>query len=279
MNPVEPIFTVDLFPGLSAELLGVLKSLPSEAWNLPTACADWTVKDVAAHLLGGNLSRLSFGRDRLAHPRLGVLKMDYEALVQAIDRLNAEWVEIARRFSAPLLVDFLELTDPQLYEYFKVLPPFEASGPPVSWAGDTRSANWFDIAREYTEKWLHQQHIRQAVGCKLLDGREWLFPVLDTFLRALPHTYRRLEAADGVAIGFHITGGAGGDWSLRREQDAWRLYAGQAPEAVARVSMNQDTAWRLFTKGIRLEKARSGIQLEGDEALGTPILQMVSIMA
>jgi uncharacterized protein (TIGR03083 family) len=285
MNPVEPIFTVELFPGLGAELLGVLKSLPPAAWELPTACADWTVKDVTAHLLGGTLSRLSFGRDRLAHPRMGALEMDYEALVQAIDRQNAEWVEIARRFSYPLLVDFLALTDPQLYEYFKALPPFGASGPPVSWAGDIHSPNWFDIAREYTEKWLHQQHIRQAVGYPLLDGREWLFPVLDTFLRALPYTYRGLEAAEGTLIGFHITGGAGGDWTLRREEavrgegSVWRLYAGQAPEAAVRVSMNQDTAWRLFTKGISPEKARTGIQLEGKAALGTPILQMVSIMA
>jgi len=279
MNPVEPIFTVELFPSLGAELLGVLKSLPPAAWELPTACADWTVKDVAAHLVGGTLGRLSFGRDRLAHPRLGALKLDYEALVQAIDRQNAEWVEIARRFSYPLLVDFLALTDPQLYEYFKSLSPFDASGPPVSWAGDTQSPNWFDIAREYTEKWLHQQHIRQAVGRALLDGREWLFPVLDTFLRALPHTYRGLEAVEGTVIGLHITGGAGGYWTLGREQDAWRLYAGQAPEAAARVSMSQDTAWRLFTKGISPEKARTGIQLEGDATLGTPILQMVSIMA
>jgi uncharacterized protein (TIGR03083 family) len=279
MNPVEPIFTVELFPGLGTELLGVLKSLPPDDWELPTACADWTVKDVTAHLLGGTLSRLSFGRDRLAHPRLGGLEMDYEALVQAIDQQNAEWIEIARRFSAPLLVDFLALTDPQLYEYFKALLPFESSGPPVSWAGDTRSPNWFDIAREYTEKWLHQQHIRQAVGRGLLDGREWLFPVLDTFLRALPHTYRGLEAAEGTLIGFHITGGAGGDWTLRGEGSAWRLYTGQAPEATARVSMNQDTAWRLFTKGISPEKARTGIQLEGEAALGMPILQMVSIMA
>jgi uncharacterized protein (TIGR03083 family) len=285
INPVEPIFTVELFPGLGAELLAVLKSLPPAAWDSPTACADWTVKDVTAHLLGGTLGRLSFGRDRLRHHRLGVLKMDYEALVQAIDRQNAEWVEIARRFSYPLLVDFLELTDPQLYAYFKSLPPFEASGPAVSWAGDAQSPNWFDIAREYTEKWLHQQHIHAAVGRPLLDGREWLFPVLDTFLRALPHTYRGLEAAGGTAIGFHITGGAGGDWTLRREQavrreqDAWRLYAGQVSKAAARVSMDQDIAWRLFTKGISPEKAQAGIQLEGEAALGTPILQMVSIMA
>ena len=43
--------------------------------------------------------------------------------------------------------------------------------------------------------------------------------------------------------------------------------------------MDQDTAWRLFTKGISPETAQTGIQLEGEAALGTPILQMVSIMA
>ena len=160
---------------------------------------------------------MSFGRDRLAHPRLGVLKMDYEALVQAIDRQNAEWVEIARRFSYPLLVDFLALTDPQLYAYFKALPSFGASGPPVSWAGDTHSPNWFDIAREYTEKWLHQQHIRQAVGHPLLDGREWLFPVLDTFL---PRPTAHLPRAGGRRrhahrIPYHRRGGRGLDTAAR----------------------------------------------------------------
>ena len=279
MNPVEPIITIELFPGLSAELLTVLKSLSPAAWDLPTACAGWTVKDVAAHLLGGNLSRLSFGRDRLKLPGLGVLELDFEALVEAINRLNAEWVGIAHRFSYPLLVDFLELTDPQLYQYFKSLAPFAPSGPAVAWAGETQSPNWFDIAREYTEKWLHQQHIREAVGRPVLDGREWLFPVLDTFLRALPYTYRSLEVAEGATIGFRITGEAGGDWSLRREDGSWRLYAGQAASAAATVRLDQDTAWRLFTKGIGIEAARARIQCEGDEALGLRIVQMVSIMA
>lgn len=278
MNPVEPIFTVDLFPGLSVELLSLLKSLPPAAWDLPTACAGWTVKDVTAHLLGGTLSRLSFGRDHLTHPRRGAFKLDYATLLQAIDRQNAEWVDIARRFSYPLLVDFLALTEPQLYEYFKSLPPFAPAGPAVAWAGEAQSPNWFDIAREYTEKWLHQQHIRQAVGQPVLDGREWLFPVLDTFLRALPYTYRDLEAVEGTAIGFRITGAAGGDWTLRREQTAWRLYAGWADEAAARASLDQDTAWRLFTKGLPPEAARSGLQLEGDADLGMRISHMVSMM-
>jgi uncharacterized protein (TIGR03083 family) len=281
--PVEPIYTVELFPGLSAELLDVLRGLPPETWGAPTACPGWSVKDVAAHLLGGTLGRLSGGRDRPVHPHQQGGKLGFEALLKEIDRENAEWVEIARRFSPRLLVDFIALTDPQLYEYFKSLPPFEPAGPEVAWAGDTESPNWFDIAREYTEKWLHQQHIREAAGYPVLAERQWLDPVLDTFLRALPYTYRSLEAAQGTTIGFRITGAAGGDWALRRalrrEERAWRLYAGTAGQAAARVTLDQDTAWRLFTRGLHPALAEERIRREGDLALSEPVLGMVSIMA
>jgi len=62
VKSIEPILTVELFPGLSAQLLNLLEGLPGPAWDAQTACPGWSVKDVAAHLLGGNLRRLSFGR-------------------------------------------------------------------------------------------------------------------------------------------------------------------------------------------------------------------------
>jgi uncharacterized protein (TIGR03083 family) len=279
MKPVEPIETVELFPELSAELLRLLKNLPSKAWDRPTPCATWSVKDVVAHLLGGNLGRLSFGRDRLIHPKPNVTPKNYAELVDYLNQQNKEWVNVARRISPRLLIDFLELTDPQLYQYFKALPPFAMGGPAVAWAGDNQSPNWFDIAREYTEKWLHQQHVREAVRQPLLVERKWLYPVLDTFMRALPHTYRDVKVADGVAVWFHISGQAGGDWSLLHQDGKWQLCSGEAPATGAAVYLDQDVAWRLFTKGISQDAAQARIQFEGDAALGMRILEMVSIMA
>ena len=279
MNAVEPIETVALFPGLSAELLDLLAGLPRTAWDNATACAGWSVQDVVAHLLGGNVGRLSFGRDqhRLRDGR--AFPSDYAAQVAFIDQLNAEWVTMARRLSPPLLIDFLTTTDAQLYHYFQSLPPLAPSGAAVTWAGDTQSPNWFDIAREYTEKWLHQQHIREAVGAPLLTERKWLFPVLDTFLRALPYTYRTVVAPEDTTITFHITGEAGGDWSLQRTDGQWRLWTGAAPTAVATASLDQDLAWRLCTKGVSPSVAGAQIQTTGDAILALGILQMVSIMA
>ena len=54
---------------------------------------------------------------------------------------------------------------------------------PVSWAGEEESANWFDTAREFTERWHHQQQIRLAVDKPGIMTREFYFPVLDCFMR------------------------------------------------------------------------------------------------
>ncbi len=255
VKQVESIHTVALLPPLSRELLKVLQSLLKEDWTRPTACPGWSVKDVTAHLLGGSLGRLS---DRDNQPgQTEKNELSFKELVRLIDSENEEWVKAARRISPSLLIEFLDIADTALYMYFKTLPMERSARIPVSWAGETKSSNWMDIAREYTEKWLHQQHIREAVGRPLLTSREWLFPVLDTFMRALPYTYRNIEAVVGTSMAIHIEGEAGGDWCLIRQEGRWLLYSGAEPNVSARVEMNQDLAWRLFTKGSTPQVARA----------------------
>ena len=83
---------------------------------------------------------------------------------------------------------------------------------------------WFDIAREYTERWHHQRQIALAVGRPTpIDARRLYHPVLETFLRALPFTYRGVDAPDGTTVLVSITGEAGG--RLVRPQGGRRLGA------------------------------------------------------
>lgn len=277
LEPVAPIHTIELFPPLSQELLAVLKSLRPADWSRPTACSRWTIKDVAAHLLGGNFGRLWPAEYRPAANSSP--DPDYASLVEMIDRNNALWVDAAQRISPPLLIELLELTDHQLYDLFRSWPPEQPAKIPVAWAGESTSPTWFDIAREYTEKWLHQQHIRDAAGIPILIERRWLHPVLDTFLRGLPHTYRDVAAPEGTQVSIQITGPAGGDWTLTRDSSAWRLFRGQSPNPACSIAINQDLAWRLFTKGIRPEQAWNAIQIDGNETLSRQFLMLVSIMA
>ena len=284
------INTIELFPKLDRDLNKLLASLSKEEWEKHTISPMWTVKDIAAHLLDGNIRGISIYRDNHFGENPGNIH-SYSDLIRYLNTLNGDWVRAMKRVSPGIIMDLLRITGKDYCEILKTLKPYDRAVYAVSWAGEAESFNWFHIAREYTEKWLHQQHIRETAGRPLLDGREYLFPVLDTFLRALPYAYRGLQAANGTSIGFHITGRAGGDWTLRREEavqqkeavrrdgPGWRLYAGRSAQAAASVTMDQDTAWRLFTKGIDPEKARAGIHLQGGTALGTPILQMVSIMA
>ena len=276
--PVRPVRLVHLFPGLHRELMSVLRRLEPAEWTRPTACALWSVKDIVAHLLDSCLRRLSFGRDGLtASPQR--LIASYADLVEYLNHLNAEWVAATRRLSPRVLMELMDLVDPQLQAYFESLDPDAPATFGVAWAGEDRSPNWFDIGREYTERWLHQQQIREAVRMPGLNARPWLHPALDIFVRALPYTYRKLEAQPGTSLRFEVRGDAGGVWTLARIEGRWLLYAGLDPGAAARVSLDQETAWKLFSKGLSAEQVARDIHIEGDLRLGQPVLGALAVMA
>jgi uncharacterized protein (TIGR03083 family) len=276
--PAGPVNLVELFPRLHRELARLLRGLDPADWGKPTACSQWSVKDIAAHLLDSALRRLSFGRDGLhaaPEPAVG----SHADLVAYLNRLNAEWVATARRLSPRVLVELLDQVEPQLHAYFRSLDPHAVAVFGVAWAGEERSPNWFDIGREYTERWLHQQQIREAVGAPGLSGRSWLHPVLDIFVRALPFTYREVPARAGQSLGFEVQGEAGGVWTLVRSADTWQLFVGSDSTVAARVTLDQDAAWKLFSKGLSPEEARRRIRVEGDLTLGQPALRSLAVMA
>jgi uncharacterized protein (TIGR03083 family) len=277
LDPVGPIEVVDLFPTLSDELLNVLRELQPTDWERPTVCSPWTVKDVAAHLLGGSLSRLWKPEQRPTSSEPSSL--GFEELLDLINRQNEDWVQAARRISPEMLVELLELTDRRLYEHFRSLGPHEKAGISVAWASEDLAPNWLDMAREFTEKWLHQQHIREAVGLPLLVERKWLSPVLETFMYALPRTFRNERYEDGTSVSVQITGEAGGQWSLVKNPSQWQLFKGLVPETNVIVELDQDLAWRLFTKGITPGIALHRVRVKGDISLGERVLDTVAIMA
>jgi uncharacterized protein (TIGR03083 family) len=278
LTPMQPVFLLDRFVRLHAELMSLLRGLSRDDWSRPTACALWSVKDIAAHLLDSSMRRLSFGRDALpSTPDTPI--SGYADLVRYLNRLNAEWVTACRRLSPRVLIDLLDFTADQVHAFFQSLDPYTPALFPVTWAGDDVSPNWFDIGREYTERWLHQQQIREAVGAPGLTSREWLHPTLDVFVRALPFTYRPVEAPPGRSVRVEIEGEAGGVWTLVRGARGWALFSGSSRDADAVVRLDQETAWKLFSKGLDRNAARTRVQVEGESSLGEPMLDSLAIMA
>ena len=84
-------------------------------------------------------------------------------------------------------------------------------------------SRWFDLARDFTERWVHQQQIRDAVGEPGLDGEEWIGPVVRTFVWSLPRAYQEVAAAEGTVVALRVDGPGGGEWSLRRIDGEWSL--------------------------------------------------------
>ena len=271
-----PILVSHLFPELLEGLLALLAGLATEEWVRPTACAGWSVQDVALHLLGVEVGNLSRKRDRFLPPAQPIGHPD--DLVALIKDLNDTWVRATRRVSPRLLCELLRLTGTQACEYFQSLDPY-TPGAPVSWAGPDPAPLWLDLAREYTERWHHQQHIRDAVGRPGFKEPRFFAPVLDTFVRALPHTYRKVSAVDGTAVTLTIAGPSGSQWLLRREAHGWTLYLGPLRSSAAHVIIEQEVAWRVFTKGLSAEEARARTAIIGDQALGLHVLDTISIIA
>jgi len=271
----NPVIVADLFPELLRNLLELLKGLEEENWARSTVCAGWSVKDVALHLLGGDIGNLSSRRDgHSAHLASG----NWDELVSAINNRNREWIDVARRISSPLLIDLSELCGIQMAAYFQSLDPHSIGGS-VSWVGPNPAPVWLDIAREYTERWHHQQHIRDALDRPGLKEPRFMAPVLTAFAHALPRTFRHNEAPENTVVTLTISGESGGQWSIRQEADIWEFYEGTTDQPEAEIVVDEDVAWRLFTRGLKEELACKPITLSGDMLLGATIVDMVSIIA
>jgi len=142
----------------------------------------------------------------------------------------------------------------------------------VYWAGDVPL--WFDLAREFTERWVHYQQIREAVRPAGRDPSpdENLPLVLRTFIWGFPHQYQA-PAPDGTAIALEIPGIGG--WALTRTPAGWSLDEGLPPAPATRLRMDGDAAWRLLT-GARYDPRQ--VQISGDAALGQPLLRVRGII-
>jgi uncharacterized protein (TIGR03083 family) len=283
MSRMPPILVAGLFRELNGHLVRLLRSLAPEDWHRPTTSSERNVKDIASHLLDGSVRRLSVQRDGYTPPDAPTGFSSSQELVAYLHRVNGEWTGATRRISPRLLVEWIDRTGEELADFFESLDPFAAALYPVAWAGEERSANWFDVAREYTEKWHHTQQLFEAVGRpSTITSRRLMHPCLNTFMRALPFTYREVQAGDGAAITVTVHGEAGGEWFLMRRGGRWQQVLQGPGQPRARVSLGQDSAWKLFTKRMDRQTALArfpDIAFGGDRELGLHVLDVVSVMA
>lgn len=279
MTPREiPIDTRLLFRPLHGKLLELLKSLNKDDWNKQTVAKKWKVKDVASHILDGQLKTLSIQRDRYFGEQPPEIN-EYNDLISWLNELNNDWVNASKRLSPQVIVLLLESIGDLVSDYYEYLDPWDEAIFSVAWAGESTSFNWMHVAREYTEYWHHQQQIRDAVGKQGIMTKQFFYPVIDTFLQALPHTFRNVDAKEGTVVETKITSEAGGTWYLIKTLNAWELTKTCLTEPLASATIPIELSWVLFSKSIRPNEIINQVKIEGDERLANKVLEMVSVMA
>lgn len=261
------------FRDVQLELLDLLRRLPREDWSKPTVLPDWDVHSVALHLLGGDIGRLS---GAWSGSRAGS-DVDFGQLAARIESSNEEWVGAVRRIPPPLVVDLLQLTADRVTGLYAEADLW-APATPVAWTGSGPSPLWLDVAREYTERWVHQAQIREALGAPLLEDRGWLWPVLDVFMLCLPRAYQGVEAPRGTVVVVELGGEAGGTWRLVRGDERWHLVSGAVGSGAARLSLPTDIAWRWLAGLLSPSSVELSASAQGDPALWQPALGAVAVM-
>jgi len=278
MNQPIPIQTLHLFPKLDKMLIELLSSLTDDEWNSQTVAKLWKVKDVAAHLLDGNIRGLSISRDGYFGEKAENIN-SYQDLVAFLNNLNLTWTSATKRISPKLLTFLLEVTGQQYTQHLNSLDPYSNAIFSVAWAGQEVSPNWFHIAREYTEKFLHQQQIRDAVNKPGIMTKEFFYPFIDTLMFAFPFTFREVQAGNGTIVTVIVTGDIGGQWNIEKTEAGWVLGKKTQKKSDAIVKIDPNTAWKLFSRSWKPEHVIDKVEMMGDRTLGENVLRMVAFMA
>jgi uncharacterized protein (TIGR03083 family) len=158
-------------------LLELFIGLSAEDWTQLTECPAYSVKGIATHVLGDDLSLLSRQRDGavqgLVYMSDEIPGADFRTL---LDAFNDKWVATARFMSPDLLIELLRLTGEWTAAYYESVDP-DSPGEPVGLFGagrDSSSPFWQAIAREYLERWIHHSQIRRGLGLGSLADRQFL---------------------------------------------------------------------------------------------------------
>jgi uncharacterized protein (TIGR03083 family) len=224
VKELEPLFCEGLLKQIDDQLLELAKDISNDDWNKETNYPNWKVRDVFSHIIDTSIRKLSNQRDHYFDTTSKTEIKSYHDLVQFIEKMADDWADSTRRISPQVLISLFSLIKNELYEFMKNQNHFDDSLFSVAWAGETTSKVWFDNAREYSEHWIHQEQIREALGYKVLDDKKYLKPILEIFLRAIPVAYKKRN--EKVKIQIDVSGSFTENYFIEVGNNGYKIYDG-----------------------------------------------------
>ncbi|HLN16096.1 MAG TPA: maleylpyruvate isomerase family mycothiol-dependent enzyme [Acidimicrobiales bacterium] len=247
--------------------------LPAEAWERPTDCPGWTVRDHVSHLVG--IERTLLGEAAPPAPD----GPPPEHVRNPIGELNEAWVADRRgRPGAEVLAEFAEVTARRLKE----LAGFDtARFDEVGWSPVGQVPYRVFMEVRVFDSWVHEQDMRRALGRP--GGRHGAGE--EVSLRRVGSGIgfvvgKKVAPPDGTSVIFDVTGEGGRPLAVVMEGGRGREPEQPPEHPTVRLVLDTTTFWRLgcgrLSPGEAL--AAGDVALTGDVDLGRRVLDAMNIM-
>jgi uncharacterized protein (TIGR03083 family) len=245
----------------------LVSALPEDAWNRPTECPGWSVRDMVAHIIAVESEMLGDPRPIHSLPR------DLRHITSEFARYMELPVDKRRCHTALEMTSELEYT---IIRRSRALR--NARQQPtdlVRWAAGplSREMPYADVLKmRVFDVWVHEQDLRRALGAPGNLDTPAAVITRDHLVKGLPAVVaKRAGAPAGTTVFFDVTGPLEFTRTVRVDADG----QGTMDESVTlapdvRFSMDWQTYLRLACGRVRPEVAM--VRMDGDGELAARVL-------
>ena len=248
------------------------EGLHPDAWDLPTDCPGWTVRDQLSHLIGTELGLL--GR---AAPAVPDPMPDY--VRNPLGQLNEAWIEERRGVPGiEVLAEFVDVTNRRLIE-LEGFPPERWDMLGWSPAGEAPYREFMQI-REF-DCWIHGQDIRRAVDRPGERGGAGEKIALERVTMGMAYVVgRKVAPPHGTTVVFDLGGSPAHTVTLHMNGKRAEGRDDAPTSPTVRIVMAPEHFVRLGCGREDPEAALGSGELafEGDQELGTRVVQAMDFM-
>ncbi|WP_262851093.1 maleylpyruvate isomerase family mycothiol-dependent enzyme [Mumia quercus] len=259
---------VDAWAESAERTLSLLANLPAEAWETPTGCPGWKVRDVVAHLaaIEAELSHTGRGGPTGLDVGSGEVESAYtEAGIRQREDMTTDALVDELRIAVAVRRDVLAT----LPEDPRALAEDTPGG--IAWTNEVVLRN------RMIDMWIHEQDIRTATGVPGgYDGKAAVL-VVSGFLLALPYVLaKKLKADRGTSLVLDVSGPVTRTVTVEVGDDGrGRLRDGASTDPHVRVSMSTDTFVTLVAGRDALQPL--SITWTGDSTLVGDLLAEIAV--
>jgi uncharacterized protein (TIGR03083 family) len=263
-------------------LMALAHGLEPSAWELPTACPGWFVRDQFAHVIGTERMLLGEEAPPAVDPLPGYVR-------NPIGALNEAWVRHLRSLAPDRLVRMLDDVLRKRLEALRSADDarFDAVGPSPVGMVPYRE---FMLVRTM-DCWVHEQDVRSAVGRPGHEEGRAPEVALDRLVAGVPYVVaKKAGAPEGSRVVIVVTGSLGRSFEVVVRDGRGRLKPfaeahelapdGGKPARIARVEMPLGWFWRLACgRAEPADALASGaVVLQGDPLLARRVVEELAFM-